>query len=555
MIGTQPAPAPTQSPDHPARVRHRWSSGTPYGGARTWLPYGPALSSEDRADYARADDNAHGRGDGNGGNGNRSDTPGPSQDQRQRAGSAHAGPADDTGPLGSARNGLGDVATTLRAIGRLLPSREDSRDLDLDALDDCIAALKRVEGAAAAVKAKLVSCAAGAKAHDAAGMTGTDAYLRDRMGLSAREAKKQAELARGLDGMDGAADALADGRLGPEQAAALGRAARKGQLGTPDQVEQQLLDDATSSSPEQLQEKIRRAEQNANDDALRRGENRAHAQRRASCTRRPDGMWQLHALLDPVNGEQVATAMRAYTTPDPTGTPISERRSPQQRAADGLTDMAAAALAAGGPVAGGVRPHVSIILRPEDDQSGGEHTEGCADPADDGHDNAGGDRHDSDRPDDDRHDSDRHEGGPGPSASRRPRQPATTGRGATISPEATARLLCDARVTRIVMNAASQVLDVGRATRTWSTAQRTAITARDHHCRGPGCDRPPDWCHIHHIRWWSKGGRTDLDNGILLCTRHHRMVHEGNWTIRLNPATAEATFTAPAGTSTITRPG
>lgn len=138
--------------------------------------------------------------------------------------------------------------------------------------------------------------------------------------------------------------------------------------------------------------------------------------------------------------------------------------------------------------------------------------------------------------------------GPGPGHG------ATTGSGAAISPQATARLLCDARIRRIVTNARSEILDVGRARRTWSTAQRAAIIVRDQHCRGPGCDRPPDWCHIHHIRWWSHNGPTDLDNGILLCTHHHRLLHEGGWSLHHDPHTGHATFTDPHGRTITTRP-
>jgi hypothetical protein len=458
-------------------------------------------------------------------------------DDRDRPSSRHEDEhehRDDAGGgrLDEVRDGLAEVAAVLKVLGGRVPHREDAGSVELADLDGCLASLKRVEGATAAIKARLVACATAARAHDAAGMSGPDAYLRNRMGLSAREAKKQAELARGLDGMDDATDALADGRLGAEQAAALGRAARRGQLGSPDQVQKQLLGDATRSTPEQLNDKIRRAEQDADNDTLRRDENRAHARRRASCSRRDDGMWQLNALLDPVAGETVATAIRAFTTPDPPQTPIRDRRTPEQRTADGLIATAEAAISAGAPVAGGVRPHISIIVRPEPDPTG-TTTQNAADRT-------------SQRPD---HDPVRPADQPGP------RGPtATTSSGATISPDATQRLLCDARLTRIVMNARSQVLNVGRATRTWTPAQRTAITARDRHCRGPGCDRPPDWCHIHHIRWWSNGGHTDLDNGILLCTRHHRLIHEGGWTLTLNPTTHHATFTAPNGTPTTTRP-
>ncbi|HEY4887538.1 MAG TPA: HNH endonuclease signature motif containing protein, partial [Candidatus Dormibacteraeota bacterium] len=60
---------------------------------------------------------------------------------------------------------------------------------------------------------------------------------------------------------------------------------------------------------------------------------------------------------------------------------------------------------------------------------------------------------------------------------------------------------------------------------------RRALKARDGSCRWPGCDRPASWSAAHHVVHWIRGGTTDLDNLILLCHRHHWMVHEGNWQI------------------------
>jgi hypothetical protein len=55
---------------------------------------------------------------------------------------------------------------------------------------------------------------------------------------------------------------------------------------------------------------------------------------------------------------------------------------------------------------------------------------------------------------------------------------------------------------------------------------RRALVARDRGCAFPDCDRPPRWCDGHHVRPWSRGGRTDLGNLVLLCGHHHRVVHE-----------------------------
>jgi HNH endonuclease len=75
----------------------------------------------------------------------------------------------------------------------------------------------------------------------------------------------------------------------------------------------------------------------------------------------------------------------------------------------------------------------------------------------------------------------------------------------------------------------SQPLEVGRASRVVSAAQRAALVVRDGGCAVTGCDRPPPWCEAHHLRHWLDGGRTDLANLALVCRAHHRAVHEGGW--------------------------
>jgi hypothetical protein len=88
-----------------------------------------------------------------------------------------------------------------------------------------------------------------------------------------------------------------------------------------------------------------------------------------------------------------------------------------------------------------------------------------------------------------------------------------------------ARILCDCKLSRILTDGPSQVIDVGRATRTISTALWNALVARDRHCTEPGCTRGPAHCDAHHIVHWSKGGPTTLENLKLLCWEHHRQQH------------------------------
>jgi hypothetical protein len=93
------------------------------------------------------------------------------------------------------------------------------------------------------------------------------------------------------------------------------------------------------------------------------------------------------------------------------------------------------------------------------------------------------------------------------------------------------RLACDSSIARVLLDSESTVIDVGRSKRVVSEPARRALAARDGHCRWPGCERPASWSAAHHVVHWIHGGATDLDNLILLCHRHHWMVHEGNWQI------------------------
>ena len=100
-----------------------------------------------------------------------------------------------------------------------------------------------------------------------------------------------------------------------------------------------------------------------------------------------------------------------------------------------------------------------------------------------------------------------------------------------ISAKAVERMACDCSVTRFLLGADSQVIDVGRTTRRIRPAMRKALQVRDRTCRWPGCDRPASWTSGHHLEHWARGGPTELSNLVLLCHRHHWMVHEGGWQI------------------------
>ncbi|WP_157109212.1 HNH endonuclease signature motif containing protein [Cryobacterium arcticum] len=77
------------------------------------------------------------------------------------------------------------------------------------------------------------------------------------------------------------------------------------------------------------------------------------------------------------------------------------------------------------------------------------------------------------------------------------------------------------------------VLALGNKARCFSPLQRRAITARDGGCITPGCTCPPQWTEIHHVIPWEQGGRTDIDNGVLLCWYHHHTINTSGWKIRM----------------------
>ena len=98
-----------------------------------------------------------------------------------------------------------------------------------------------------------------------------------------------------------------------------------------------------------------------------------------------------------------------------------------------------------------------------------------------------------------------------------------------VSSSAVERLACDCTINRVLVNAESRVIDVGRTERVVKGAKRRALNARDGGCRWPGCDRGPSKSAAHHLVHWIKGGTSDLKNMVLLCHRHHWLVHEGGW--------------------------
>jgi hypothetical protein len=171
---------------------------------------------------------------------------------------------------------------------------------------------------------------------------------------------------------------------------------------------------------------------------------------------------------------------------------LLDQRSRPQRLLDGLVGACKAALATGGlPAAGGLRPQVMVTIDYRDLLSRLQGT------------------------------GPRHEG-----------TGSLTFTG-PITASTVRKLACDADIIPVLLGGEGQVLDIGRASRVFPPHVRKAITARDQGCAFPQCTIPAPWCEAHHITYWSRGGTTGTDNGTLLCSHHHHLIHKEQWTIRL----------------------
>ncbi len=107
--------------------------------------------------------------------------------------------------------------------------------------------------------------------------------------------------------------------------------------------------------------------------------------------------------------------------------------------------------------------------------------------------------------------------------------------GTVLGPETVRKLTCDGALVPAVLGTEGEVLHLGRTRRLFSPAQIRALWLRDRHCSYPGCTVPATWTDAHHLRHWADGGPTDLTNAVLLCGRHHTLVHRDRLTASRTP--------------------
>jgi hypothetical protein len=276
------------------------------------------------------------------------------------------------------------------------------------------------------------------------------------------------------------ADAVAAGEIGFAHLSVIARTAKAidGLRTEPAFSEDELLQRARESSAGRLWHYCMRLRHALDPEGVAQEQRIAVEERRLQFSVWDDGSVLISGQLDPVGGAALRTALEPLAQPMGEG----DDRCLERRQGDAIVELSLHSLDAGlVPQHASQRPHLQVTTTLETLQ-----------------------------------------GLPG--------SPAADMEFSTpISSVTVQRLACDGNIARVVFGPDSVVVDVGRAVRVVSGPARRALNARDQHCRWPGCERTASWSAAHHVVHWTQGGKTDLSNLLLLCHRHHWMVHEGGW--------------------------
>ena len=318
----------------------------------------------------------------------------------------------------------------------------------------------------------------GAWAQD--GATDMIAWLKSNGKLSGGAALERVSMARQLAKLPETAQAFQRGALGYQHVAILSRTAERVGTDSFKKEEASLLQVAQTMDPGRFAVEAKKFEIRVDEAAALADSNRAYSRRYLHLSEPKDGLVQLEGRLDAEGGAVVKTALDALMPPPKQG----DDRTAGQRRADALVDLARQPMS-GSKLGstGGMRPHL-VITASVETLTG---LKGAA--------------------------------------------PAELQGVGPIANETAQRLACDASVSWLLASAEKEQ-EASHEHRQISPSVRRALVARDKDCVFNGCHRPANWCDGHHVRWWTRGGKTELGNLALLCGRHHRMVHEDGWQLK-----------------------
>ncbi|HEY4975560.1 MAG TPA: DUF222 domain-containing protein, partial [Steroidobacteraceae bacterium] len=299
------------------------------------------------------------------------------------------------------------------------------------------------------------------------------AWLRWKCNFSPSAAAGRVAVARELADLPQTTEAFAEGDFSYAHAAMIARTSEKLGEKMETNAETILVTAAKELDLARLRMVTIKLQHFMDPDSVREEANESHELRFLHLSQTLDGVFYMNGRFDAEAGAIIQTALNALSGPP---TP-DDKRTPKQRRADSLVELARQRLDSGTlPQVGVQKPHlaVTVSMATLANQLGS------------------------------------------PAADLEWAQP--------IPAETARRLACDAAITPIFLGSESEQPMAGQTSRSISGSQRKALVVRDKGCRFPGCDRPADWTDVHHLKHWADGGKHVMDNLILLCRRHHRMV-------------------------------
>jgi len=326
-------------------------------------------------------------------------------------------------------------------------------------------------------------------------------WLNWKCGIGLGAAREKVRVAHALKNLPKISDSFRQGQISFSKVRAMTRVA------TPE-TEEYLMMIARHGTAAHMEQLVRYFRKVKRIEALE-AENQRHELREMNWHIDDDGSYVIKARLTPEQGERVLKAVEsamdeefnerknvsAEDSSPPADCPVSEPVA--QRRADALARVAEGFLGIETGTNGGERSTIHVHTNLDTLREDGEGAEGRLDSS------------------------------------------------AQISAETSRRLACDCSVVHWHESENEDLLNIGRKSRSIPPAIRRALKRRDHGCRFPGCTAHK-YVDAHHIQHWADGGETRLDNLVLLCRHHHRLVHEGGYGVRMTEQGIPE-FTDPAG--------
>ena len=347
------------------------------------------------------------------------------------------------------------------------------------------------------------------------GVRSFEAFRASKNREDLSSARREAEAARTLTALDGGVDALARGEITPSHAQRLRAVADKvdpaarAELLTGEGAAM-VRDLAKEHDPKRFARKVEELAARRHPAEVQDAHEAIRARRFLRLRPGPDGT-RIEGLLDPVAGHRVQLAIEA-ASPRPGE---DDTRTLGQRNADALDTIAGSVLAEGElSPSRHVPTQVMITMTEQSFLAAQAHLATATHSAHDADDKSLADT---------------------------PRFPAIRAQdGPLLPPADLGRLLCGSAVGRLVVDAESVPLNVGRSQRTFKSHQRRAVELRDQHCAWPGCAQVARYCEVHHLDHWVEDhGETDVNRGILVCSFHHHELHRHD--LDLVPTSARRT--------------